>query len=151
VSIAPLSLETAMRSYPTNSPQAAARIVASTLIADGHVGSVELNALERAGGYEQLGLTRGELQAVLRDYCEDLLQSHHGHWPGAGQIDTGTLHQLMAEVEDVAMRKTVLRLCVAVAEADDHVADGESNVLVSAVEQWGLHHQMLQPPAAAPT
>jgi Tellurite resistance protein TerB len=136
-----------MRSYPVDSPQAAARIVASTLVADGHVDSVELNALERAGAYEQLGLTRGEMHAVLRDYCEDLLQSHHGQWPGGGQIDTETLHHLMAEVEDVALRKLVLRLCVAVAEADNHVADGESMVLVSAVERWGLHHQMLQPSA----
>ena len=41
----------------------------------------------------------------------------------------------MAEVEDVAMHKAVLRLCVAVAEADDHVAEGESNVLASAVAE----------------
>ena len=134
-----------MRSYPTNSPQAAARIVALTLVADGHVDSVELDALERAGAYEQLGLTRGEMHAVLQGFCEDLMQSQSSHWAGACQIDPGTLNQLMAEVEDVAMRKTVLRLCVAVAEADSHVADAESIVLVSAVEQWGLHHQMLRP------
>ncbi len=134
-----------MRSYPTNSPQAAARIVALTLVADGHVDSVELDALERAGAHEQLGLTRGEMHLVLRDFCEDLLQSQSSHWAGTCQIDPGTLNQLMAEVEDVAMRKAVLRLCVAVAEADDHVADAESIVLVSAVEQWGLHHQMLAP------
>jgi uncharacterized membrane protein YebE (DUF533 family) len=134
-----------MRSYPTNSPQAAARIVALTLVADGHVDSVELDALERAGAHEQLGLTRSEMHSVLQDFCEDLLQSQSSHWAGACQIDPGTLNQLMAEVEDVAMRKTVLRLCVAVAEADSHVADAESIVLVSAVEQWGLHHQMLRP------
>ena len=134
-----------MRSYPTNSPKAAARIVALTLVADGHVDSVELDALERAGAHEQLGLTRGEMHAVLQDFCEDLLQSQSSHWAGTCQIDPGTLNQLMAEVEDVAMRKTVLRLCVAVAEADSHVADAESIVLISAVEQWGLHHQMLRP------
>jgi hypothetical protein len=33
-----------------------------------------------------------------------------------------------------------------VAEADDHVADVESIVLGSAVENWGLHRQMLQEP-----
>ena len=49
----------------------------------------------------------------------------------------------MAEIENPALRATVLRLCVAVAEADDHVADAESIVLVSAVEQWGLHREML--------
>jgi hypothetical protein len=134
-----------MRSYPTDSPQAAARIVALTLVADGHVDSVELDTLERAGAYERLGLTRSEMHAVLQGFCEDLLQSQSTHWAGTCQIDPGTLNQLMAEVEDVAMRKAVLDLCVAVAEADSHVADAESIVLVSAVEQWGLHHQMLQP------
>ena len=36
-----------MRTYPTNSPQSAARIVALTLVADGHVSPEELDALER--------------------------------------------------------------------------------------------------------
>jgi hypothetical protein len=134
-----------MRSYPTNSPQAAARIVALTLVADGHVDSVELDVLEQAGAYERLGLSRSEMHSVLQGFCEDLLQSQQSHWAGTCQIDPTTLSQLMAEVDDVAMRKAVLSLCVAVAEADSHVADAESIVLVSAVEQWGLHHQMLQP------
>jgi len=134
-----------MRSYPSNSPQAAARIVALTLIADGHVDSVELDVLERAGAPERLGLTRGEMHSVLQALCEDLLQSQQSHWAGTCQIEPGTLNQLMAEVDDVAMRQTVLRLCVAVAEADSHVADAESIVLASAVEQWGLHQQMLRP------
>lgn len=34
-----------MRSYPRNSPQAAARIVALLLIADGHVSRSEMDAL----------------------------------------------------------------------------------------------------------
>jgi hypothetical protein len=42
----------------------------------------------------------------------------------------------------------VLALCVAVVESDDHVADGESIVRVSAIEQWGLHHHMLGEPSA---
>jgi hypothetical protein len=134
-----------MRSYPTNSPQAAARIVALTLVADGHVDGIELDVLERAGAYQRLGLSRSELHSVLQGFCEDLLQAQQSHWAGASQIEPGTLNQLMAEVEDPALRKTVLSLCVAVAEADRHVADGESFVLVAAVEQWGLHRQMLRP------
>ena len=37
--------------------------------------------------------------------------------------------------------------CCLTTEADGHVADGESMVLVSAVEQWGLHHHMVRPAA----
>ena len=118
---------------------------ALTLVADGHVDSVELDIFERAGAYERLGLSRSEIHAVLQGFCEDLLQAQQSHWAGACQIEPGTLNQLLAEVEDVEMRKAVLSLCVAVAEADSHIADGESIVLVSAVEQWGLQYQMLRP------
>jgi len=133
-----------MRTYPTNSPQAAARIVALTLVADGHVSSAELAVLERVGAYRQLGINGVQMQAVLQDFCEDLLTAHQSTWADACHIDPRTLAQLMAEVEDSALRMSVLRLCVAVAEADDHVADGESIVLVSAIENWGLHRQMLR-------
>ncbi|MFM2118860.1 MAG: hypothetical protein RL722_328, partial [Pseudomonadota bacterium] len=36
-----------MRHYPRNSPQAAARLVALTLVADGHLAPAELEALAR--------------------------------------------------------------------------------------------------------
>jgi hypothetical protein len=41
----------------------------------------------------------------------------------------------------------ILAMCVALVESDDHVADGKSLVLVSAIEQWGLHHHMLGEPS----
>ncbi len=135
-----------MRTYPTNSPQSAARIVALTLVADGHVSPAELDALERVDAYRQLGITRPQMQGVLQELCEDLLAAHQSTWADACHIEPRTLAQWMAEIEDPALRMCVLRLCVAVAEADDHVADGESIVLVSAVENWGLHRQMLQEP-----
>jgi hypothetical protein len=136
-----------MRTYPTNSPQSAARIVALTLVADGHVAPVELDVLERVDAHRKLGITRAQMHKVLQELCEDLLATHQSTWAGACRIEPRTLAQLMAEVEDPALRMCVLRLCVAVAEADDHVADGESIVLVSAVENWGLHRQMLQEPS----
>ncbi len=135
-----------MRTYPTNSPQSAARIVALTLVADGHVSPEELDALERLDAYRQLGITHPQMQRVLQEFCEDLLAAHPSTWTGACRIEPRTLAQLMAEVEDPRLRACVLRLCVAVAEADDHVADGESIVLASAVENWGMQRQMLQEP-----
>ena len=139
-----------MRTYPTNSPQAAARIIALTLVADGHVSHTEMAVLDRIGACEQLGLEPDEMQAVLRDFCEDLLQARHPNWADACQIEPRTLTQLMAEIDDPALRVAVLRMCVAVAEVDGHVADGEAIVLVNAVEQWGLHHQMLRSAAPQP-
>jgi len=49
-----------MRSYPANSPQAAARIVALTVLADGDIGDAEIEWLDRLAVHEQLGLARHE-------------------------------------------------------------------------------------------
>ena len=127
-----------------DSPEAAARIIALTLLADGHVGAVELATLEQVGACDQLGLDRQAMHAVLQVFCEDLQLAREGQWADACRIDPRTLASLMAEVESPVLRTTVLRLCVAVVEADDHVTDGESIVLVAAVEQWGLHREMLR-------
>jgi len=140
-----------MRTYPTNSPQSASRIIALTLLADGHLSPAELHALDHADAYRQLGISRHEMQRVLQDLCEDLLLAHQSRWSDACHIEPQTIAQLMAEIEDPALRANVLALCVAVAEADDHVADGESIVISSAVENWGLHRQMLVEPQRGAT
>ena len=133
-----------MRSYPTNSPQAAARIVALTMLADGHLAKSELDVIERQGAHEQLGLDLETMQSVLHGFCEDLLHSAHLTWSDACRIDPRTLAQLMAEVDDPALRMKVLQLCLKVVQADDHVAEGETIVLGAAVEHWGLHRETFE-------
>lgn len=133
-----------MRSYPTNSPQAAARIVALTVVADGDIGETEIEWLDRLAVHEQLGLARHELHALLDTFCEDLLSSDQLKWADACPVDERTLADLMGEIQDPAMRLKLLRMCVELAQADAHVAEGESIVLSAAVEQWGLHREMLR-------
>ena len=132
-----------MRHYPKNSPQAAARIVALTLIADGDVGPDELALLDQLAVLQQLGLSRDALHAVVDTFCEDLLSSHQLAWADACPVDEYVLEDLMGDVDDPALRHKVLALCVKLAEVDDHVAEGESIVLMAAVAHWGLHHQLL--------
>ena len=141
-----------MRSYPANSPQAAARIVALTVVADGDIGDAEIEYLDRLAVHEQLGLARHELHALLDTFCEDLLSSEQLKWADACPVDERTLAQLMAEIHDPALRLKLLRMCVELAEIDAHVDDGESSVLVAAVEHWGLHHEMFRssPQKSAP-
>jgi uncharacterized tellurite resistance protein B-like protein len=136
-----------MRSYPANSPQAAARIVALTLMADGQIGDAEMERLDRLAVHEQLGLARHELHALLDTFCEDLLSSDHLKWADACPVDECTLANLMGEIQDPALRLKLLRLCVELAEADAHVDEGESIVLVAAVEHWGLHYEMVRSPS----
>lgn len=132
-----------MRTYPRNSPQAAARILALSLLADGHLCKAEIDRLDRLEAHRQLGLERAELHAVLHTFCEDLLSSMHLTWEEACRVDARTLAELMAEIDDPELRLRLLNLCVAVVEADEHVSEGESMVLGTAVEHWGLQRAML--------
>ena len=133
-----------MRRYPVNSPQAAARIVALTVIADGDIGEAEIEWLDRLSVHEQLGLARHELHTLLDTFCEDLLSSGQWNWADACPVDECTLADLMGEIQDPSLRLKLLRWCVEVAESDAHVAQGESIVLVAAVEHWGLHREMFR-------
>lgn len=143
-----------MRSYPRNSPQAAGRIVALAMLADGHLAPVELEALERQTAFEKLGLDRPELHDVIHGLCEDLLWSSNLTWSDVAHADSGTLAAVMSEVDDRELQFAILQCCVAVVEADGHVAPGESIALTSAVEHWSLHREMLatvqREPAAIP-
>jgi uncharacterized tellurite resistance protein B-like protein len=134
-----------MRSYLVNSPHAAARIIALTVVADGDIGDAEIKWLDHFAVHEQLGLARHEFHALLDSFCEDLLSSDQLNWADACPVDERTLADLMGEVQDPALRLKLLRLCVELAEVDAHVDDGESTVLVAAVEHWGLHHEMFRP------
>ena len=133
-----------MRRYPVNSPQAAARIVALTVIADGDIGEAEIEWLDRLSVHEQLGLARHELHTLLDTFCEDLLSSGQLNWADACPVDECTLADLMGEIQDPSLRLKLLRWCVEVAESDAHVAQGGSIVLVAAVEHWGLHREMFR-------
>jgi uncharacterized tellurite resistance protein B-like protein len=134
-----------MRSYPANSPQAAARIVALTVLADRDIGDAEIACLDRLAVHDQLGLPRHELHALLDTFCEDLLSSDQLQWSDICPVDDRTLADLMGEIQDPALRRKLLRLCVEIAEVDARVDEGESIVLVAAVEHWGLHHEMFRP------
>jgi uncharacterized tellurite resistance protein B-like protein len=138
-----------MRKYAQNSPQAAARIVALTLVADGDVGKAEFALLDEIAVHQQLGLERDALHDVVDAFCEDLLSSKQLAWADACPVDDYTLAELMEEIDDPVLRRKVLDLCVKLAAVDGHVALGESIVLVSAIEHWGLHDHMLRAPDAA--
>ena len=132
-----------MRKYAQNSPQAAARIVALTLVADGDVGQAELELLDALAVHKHLGLERDALHAVIDAFCEDLLSSKQLNWADVCAVDEYTLASLMAEVNEPALQRKVLTLCIKLAEVDDHVAEGESIVLSAAMAHWRLSVQTL--------
>jgi hypothetical protein len=127
-----------MRPYPKNSPEAAARIVALTLISDGQLKKTELAILESSNAHERLGLRSDQLRAVVHELCADLLADAHQRGESDCLIEAALIDTLLTDVEALELRRTVLRLCLQVIHADGHVHDGESIVLLALLDQWGL-------------
>jgi hypothetical protein len=126
-----------MRNYPRNSPQAAGRLVALGLMADGHVCSQELRTLERLGASARLGLPPDGLSALLHTLCEDLLAGAAGSAIGLGPLGDAELAALLSEVDDPALQREVLALLDAAARADGHLAEAENALLAAATRHWG--------------
>lgn len=129
-----------MRTYPCNSPEAAARLVALVLIADGHVCRSEIEALDGLGAARELGLAPDAMPRIIQTLCEDLLLSADASGSLVANLDEAALAALMAEVTDPSLQAKVLDLATAVANADHHLADGESLVLVAASRHWRPAH-----------
>lgn len=132
--------------YPRNSPQAAGRILALALIANGEVKASELAVLEAMQAHDQLGLTRQEWHDVLHELCADLLLSAQMR-PDC-LIDPQMIEGLLAGVDNVTLQRLVLRLCTEIVNADGQIDSGESIVVLTAIDHWGLHpdeQELLEP------
>jgi uncharacterized tellurite resistance protein B-like protein len=127
-----------MRSYPRNSPQAAARIVALAMLADGNLSPAELDALVESDAEALLGLKPGEWHDVVDAFCEDLMSSQHRTLSRTCKIDPDTLRALMSEIDDDVLRRNVLDLCVSVIDADAEIVEAEMIVLSAAARDWSL-------------
>ena len=125
-----------MRSYPIDSPEAATRLLAMALLADGHCSITELKALDRLGAPARLGLGPECFKAVIDHFCEDLLTANHGEWRGSAGIDSATRHDLFAEVQSPTLGAEVRTLCEAVMLCDGHLAEGEVALLDELAKAW---------------
>jgi len=136
-----------MRSYPRNSPEAAARIVALVLISDGHVCSAEFNILQQLGAERALGMAPQRLLQIMHTLCEETLLCGYASGPLMDRVGEQTLASLMAEISDPPLQRTVMRLALAAAHADGHLADAETRVVEAARRHWQLGAGL--PPTAA--
>jgi hypothetical protein len=128
-----------MRTYTSNSPQAAGRIVAIALLADGHLSSDELAALYRARVAERLGLAPGEFGAIVQGLCEDLLLKAHLNWGDACKLDSDVMQQVMCELKDPALRAEVLSLCLVAVHGDRHLSENEAALIAALSSGWRAH------------
>jgi hypothetical protein len=123
-----------MRSYPHNSPEAAARVLAMALVADGQYSIIEIRALDRQQAAQRLGLSSEAFKAVVDGFCQDLLMSNDRPW--SGEVDSATSAQLMGEITDLGLQDLILQQCEGLMLADGHLADGEVALLDALSAAW---------------
>ena len=123
-----------MKSYSVNSPEAAARVLAMAMLADGQYSMTEIRALDRQNAPERLGLTPEAFKAVVDDFCHDLLVAGAGQWTGA--VDPDIRAQLMREITDRELQDLILLQCETLMLSDGHLADGEVELLDALSAAW---------------
>ncbi|WP_338641324.1 TerB family tellurite resistance protein [Burkholderia pyrrocinia] len=125
-----------MRTYPRNSARAAARIIALVLIADGHIDPNEERLLEKLDIYREFEMEAAEFALIVQTQCEDRLIGHGSSSAVSSHLDQAMLETLLAEIDDPDLRVRIIELCLAVASADGHLADGEITVLGTILTTW---------------
>jgi hypothetical protein len=125
-----------MRSYPRNSPDAAARVLALVLISDGHVSSSELESLNQLDGVRSLGLEPNDMPGIVQTLCEDLLMEGFDGRGILSYLDDSSLLPMMAEVDEPELQRDVLRLAASVVRADKHLSEGEAAMLDAISRLW---------------
>ncbi len=123
-----------MRSYAINSSQAAGRILALTMVVDGNLAQSELATLDRTRILDYVALDHDSFQQLLQELCDDLVTSA-AH--GVVKLDTAHIDEMLMEIDNRDLRRTLLKAMWNIADADDFLADGEAVLLARASVVWG--------------
>ena len=125
-----------MRSYPRNSPPAAARILGLVLVSDGHVSRTEYESLNQLLDAHDLGLEPQALTGIVQTLCEDMLMAGFDGHSILSHIEDGTLVPMLDEVDEPRLQAEVLRVARSVVNADQHHAEGETAMLDAISRIW---------------
>ena len=127
-----------MRKYQIDSPQASARIVAVALLADGALHQSELDLLARHGTVERLGMRPEEFDAVIHEFCDDMLKWAVLDDCGELELDEESIDAMLDEIRDRDLQKLLLRAIYEIAYADRRLSDGEAVLASQAMGRWGM-------------
>jgi uncharacterized tellurite resistance protein B-like protein len=127
-----------VRNYPIDSPEAAARLVALALMADGNVDRSELLLLERQQLLNRLGLDQEQFDSIYYDYCTDMLGSAYRHATGELELDAGNIKKILSEIQDPGLQKKLLRMMLDIVNADHRLTGNEATLISHALRHWEI-------------
>ena len=127
-----------MRNYLNDSPEAAARIVALALMADGTVDRSETQLLERQGIIRRLGLDHEQFDKIFYEFSEDMLSKAHRLASGQLELDALSINKLLEEISAPELQKNILRIMLDVVNADRRLTAGEASLIAQALRKWDI-------------
>ena len=127
-----------MRHYPSDSPQAMARLVVLALLADGIIDTGELDQLDDKRTIASLGLDSGSFDDVFYGLCADMLRTGQRMTSDRLDLDADTIDRMLDEVRDPLLRKKTLRAMMDIAHADRQLAGGEAALIARALKRWAI-------------
>lgn len=129
-----------LRTYPTNSPEAAGRVLAMAVFSDGNCSPAELDTLKHLKAAERLGLTHNALKDVIHGFAQDMLSTTQGDLVTFDRMDPPTRDALLGEITDTYLQVELQTLAREVVVADGHLADGEAALVDTLWTRWHSRH-----------
>lgn len=125
-----------MHHYEVNSPEAVSRILALSMIVDGHLSPLEVRAMHAAPFLEQVAVDDDTFDRTLRQLCEDLLGAAANRHAGMVEIDPGLLDALLQDVQDPLLQICLWKAMFDIIQADGHLDTRETTLLRRAARAW---------------
>ena len=125
-----------MHTYSTNSPEAVSRILALTMIVDGHVSPSEVRAMHCSEYLKQVMIEDDIFDRTLRELCEDLLDAASNRRAGMVEIDPRLMDALLLDIRDPLLQIRVWRTMVDIVHADGHLDGREATLVRRAARSW---------------
>ncbi len=125
-----------MRSYPTNSPEALARLVAMAILADGRLDNREVDWIKHNDTAALLGVDRDTLIQVLLDCCRDVM--NEAEQERVFLLEDHRLARLADDLTDPALQKVALSAMLILAKSDGSVSEGEETLLRFLMSRWSI-------------
>jgi uncharacterized tellurite resistance protein B-like protein len=127
-----------MRHYPSNSPEAMARLIALALMADGAMDLSEIESLQRHEIAKDLGLDDRQFDKVIHDFCEDMMTFAHRAPTGQFELDQKSIDALLGEIQDPELQNQLLSSMLHIVNAEGTLLSGEVALVSRAMTRWGL-------------
>ena len=137
-----------MKRYANDGPRAMSRILALTMIVDGHVSPAELKAMRAAPFLDRVGVDPDTFDRTMQELCEDLLASAWDRQAAMVDIDAALLAGVLGEIRDPLLQICMFKTMQDIVRADSLLDSRESLLLRCAARRWFVHHPDPAPAAA---